>query len=100
MVYTAMSATAKVFKNGRSQAIRLPREFRVAGSEVHLRRVPGGILIVERDPWEGCLEACRELSNEFFAAVEKRGGNSAQKRAWWWEDKAQGQKKSPVRKSK
>ena len=93
-----MSATAKVFKNGRSQAIRMPREFRVTGSEVHLRRVPEGILIVERDPWDVCLAACRELSDDFFAALEKRDREPAQKRAWWWEDDAG--KKSAARKSK
>ena len=31
-----MSSTAKVFMNGRSQAIRLPKEFRVSASEVRL----------------------------------------------------------------
>ena len=36
--------------NGRSQAIRLPKKFRVAGDVVSLTRVPGGILIRERDP--------------------------------------------------
>jgi antitoxin VapB len=40
-----MSTTAKVFMNGRSQAIRLPKEFRVSGEKVSLSRVPGGILI-------------------------------------------------------
>ncbi len=33
-----MARTAKVFWNGRSQAIRLPREFRVEGTEVQIRR--------------------------------------------------------------
>jgi len=94
-----MSATAKVFKNGRSQAIRMPREFRVAGSEVHLRRVPEGILIVERDPWEVCRDACRELPEEILAAVEKRGGNSVQKRVWWWENDRKRPGKSSARKS-
>jgi len=58
--------TAKVFMNGRSQAIRLPKEFRVKGSEVRLKRVPQGILVVERDPWEICREACQELSDDFM----------------------------------
>ncbi|EQD46857.1 virulence-associated protein [mine drainage metagenome] len=35
-----MSATAKLFITGRSQAIRLPREFRFQGSEVFIRRDP------------------------------------------------------------
>ena len=33
-----MSHTAKLFKNGRSQAVRLPAEFRFAGSEVFIER--------------------------------------------------------------
>jgi antitoxin VapB len=71
--------TAKVFKNGRSQAIRLPKEFRVKSSEVSLKRVPEGILIMERDPWDICLEACQELSDDFMKA---RAQPPAQNRDW------------------
>jgi len=58
---------AKVFKNGRSQAIRLPKEFRVNSKEVYLRRTPDGILITERDPWELFWEGIAELSDDFMA---------------------------------
>jgi antitoxin VapB len=58
--------TAKVFKNGRSQAIRLPKEFRVKSNEVYLKRVPGGFIVLERDPWEICLEASQELPDDFM----------------------------------
>mgnify|MGYP002630170361 CR=1 FL=1 len=71
--------TAKVFMNGRSQAIRLPREFRVSGTEVSLERVPEGILIMERDPWEICREACQELPDDF---MKERDQPPAQKRDW------------------
>jgi antitoxin VapB len=37
---TAAPKTAKLFKNGRSQAVRLPKEFRFEGSEVAIRRNP------------------------------------------------------------
>ncbi len=33
-----MAATAKLFRNGRSQAVRLPKEFRFEGDEVSIRR--------------------------------------------------------------
>ena len=56
--------TAKVFRSGRSQAIRLPKGFRVKASEVFLKKVPEGFLVVERDPWEICREACQEISDE------------------------------------
>ena len=71
--------TAKVFKNGRSQAIRLPKEFRVKGSEVYLKKVPEGFVVLERDPWEICLEACQELSDDFMG---KRIQPPQQKRNW------------------
>ena len=34
--------TAKLFKNGRSQAVRLPKEFRFEGDEVYVKPVAGG----------------------------------------------------------
>jgi antitoxin VapB len=39
------SKTAKLFKNGRSQAVRLPREFRFEGDEVRIRQVSDGVLL-------------------------------------------------------
>jgi antitoxin VapB len=46
-----MSKTAKLFRNGRSQAVRLPVEFRFEGSEVYVRRDPGsGDVILSRRP--------------------------------------------------
>lgn len=78
-----MSARAKVFMNGRSQAIRLPKNFRVTGSEVILKRVPEGILIAERDPWEAAREACQGLSESFFDAMENRNKNlKIEQRDW------------------
>jgi antitoxin VapB len=75
-----MTTTAKVFASGRSQAIRLPKEFRVSGKEVRLSRVPGGILITEGDPWDVFDDGCRNLSEEFFEAVEKRDRKTPQLR--------------------
>jgi antitoxin VapB len=39
------SETAKLFQNGRSQAVRLPREFRFSGDRVRIRRVAEGVLL-------------------------------------------------------
>jgi antitoxin VapB len=50
MIYT-MSKTAKLFRNGRSQAVRLPSEYRFEGSEVYVRRDPAtGDVILSRRP--------------------------------------------------
>ena len=39
------TATAKLFRHGRSQAVRLPKDFRLPGSEVRVRRVGRGVLL-------------------------------------------------------
>ena len=55
IIYT-MPRTAKLFRNGRSQAVRLPSEYRFEGSEVFVRRDPAtGDVILSRRPesWEG-----------------------------------------------
>jgi antitoxin VapB len=58
---------AKLFRNGRSQAVRLPREFRFEGSCVRIRRVPEGVLleplIADTGQWFGELD---RLNSEPF----------------------------------
>lgn len=41
----AKRGVAKIFQNGRSQAVRLPREFRFKGKEVRIRRIGQGVLL-------------------------------------------------------
>ena len=59
--------TAKVFQNGRSQAIRLPKEFRVETDEVYLKKTPEGFLVIPRDPWDLFFEGVAKLSDDFMA---------------------------------
>ena len=40
-----MTKTAKLFTNGRSQAVRLPKEFRFPGDKVRIRKTPNGVLL-------------------------------------------------------
>jgi antitoxin VapB len=44
-------ATAKLFKHGRSQAVLLPKEFRLPGKEVRVRGIGRAVLLepIERD---------------------------------------------------
>jgi len=48
---TPTKTTAKLFTNGRSQAVRLPKEFRFEGDTVTIRRVKGGVLLEPVQPW-------------------------------------------------
>jgi antitoxin VapB len=54
-----MTDTAKLFITGRSQAVRLPREYRFEGDTVFIRRDPAtGDVVLSRRPenWQGFLE--------------------------------------------
>jgi antitoxin VapB len=63
-----MPKTARLFKNGRSQAVRLPAEFRFPGKEVAIRRdeATGEVILsptgLPQKSWQ-----------EFFALVDKLG---------------------------
>ena len=41
--------TAKLFINGRSQAVRLPKAFRFAGKEVYVKKTSAGVLLMAKD---------------------------------------------------
>jgi antitoxin VapB len=47
-----MTHIAKLFKNGRSQAVRLPAEFRFEGTEVYIRRdaATGEVILSDKKP--------------------------------------------------
>ena len=57
------SARAKLFLNGRSQAVRLPQEFRFRGDEVRVRRTSTGVMlepILTVDDWFADLDRFRD----------------------------------------
>lgn len=64
------SGVAKLFRNGRSQAVRLPREFRFEGDAVRVRRVPEGVL----------LEPMIADSAKWFAELDRAGGGCFMKK--------------------
>ena len=59
------TSIAKLFKHGRSQAVRLPLAFRLPGDRVRVRRVPGGILlepiVTDLDAWFAELDRFVEV---------------------------------------
>jgi len=77
-----MTRTAKLFRNGRSQAVRLPLEYRFEGSEVYVRRDPAtGDVILSRRPesWKDFFDLMTtvEVPGDFLA---DRGDVPPQKR--------------------
>lgn len=59
------TGVAKLFKHGRSQAVRLPLAFRMPGDRVRVRRVAAGILlepiITDTDAWFAALDRFADI---------------------------------------
>ena len=74
-----MSNTAKIFTTGRSQAVRLPMEFRFECSEVYIRRDPitGDVILSRRpDSWDAffALDKTTEVPADFMSEVDRNQG--------------------------
>ena len=58
---------AKLFKNGNSQAVRLPKEFRFSGDRVYIKRVSNGVLLLpHEEPWQIMFDALDQFSDDIF----------------------------------
>lgn len=64
--------TAKVFKSGNSQAVRLPKEYRLDTEEVSINRI-GNVLIMVPvdDPWRVFSEGIKEIKSDLPAALPR-----------------------------
>jgi antitoxin VapB len=64
--------TAKLFKNGPSQAVRLPKEFRFEGDEVFIRRIGSAVVLLPKGrPWESLIESLTMFSDDFMDSREQ-----------------------------
>lgn len=59
--------TAKLFSNGRSQAVRLPKAYRMPGKEVKISRSGKRVILEPLDPnWDEFFEALSDFSDDFM----------------------------------
>ena len=58
--------TAKVFENGRSQAVRIPKEYRFSESDVYVNRVCGVVMLMPKNDAWAAFEASLSLFTEDF----------------------------------
>lgn len=73
--------TTTLFKNGGSQAVRIPKAFRLEGSEVFIKKVPEGLLLIPKD--KHIAEMWQEWANslaKFEEPLEIERGGEPQKR--------------------
>ncbi|HET6430299.1 MAG TPA: type II toxin-antitoxin system VapB family antitoxin [Phycisphaerae bacterium] len=66
--------TAKLFMSGRSQAVRLPKEFWFEGDEVGIKRVGSAVLLFPKDKaWDLMAEAIGQVDEDFMARRDQPG---------------------------
>jgi antitoxin VapB len=66
---------AKLFKNGRSQAVRLPKEYSLPGDEVYVRKIDGVVMLIpkDNDPWQPLIDSLNKFSDDFFNFNREQG---------------------------
>jgi len=66
--------TAKLFKNGGSQAVRLPKDCRFEGTEVYVKRVGSAVILYPKDdPWALLRESLNEFPDDFMEGGRNQG---------------------------
>jgi antitoxin VapB len=64
--------TARLFKNGDSQAVRLPKEFRFVGDEVFIKRVGSAIVLLPKaKSWDTLIESLSKFPQDFLREREQ-----------------------------
>jgi antitoxin VapB len=60
--------TAKLFQNGKSQAVRLPKEFRFGSDRVYIKRVGNAVILLPyKSSWDTLLESLAQFSSDFMS---------------------------------
>ncbi len=64
--------SAKLFYNGRSQAVRLPREYRFDGDEVYIKKIGNAVVLIPKDKiWEVHETGMDYFSDDYMDSREQ-----------------------------
>ncbi len=60
--------TAKLFQNGKSQAVRLPKKYRFPGDKVIIKRMGDAVVLLPyQDSWKTLFESLEQFSDDFMS---------------------------------
>ena len=66
--------TAKIFENGRSQAVRLPKKFRFSVDEVVVQQLGEAVILVPKEAlWQTFMEGLDSFTDDIFADGREQG---------------------------
>jgi len=61
--------TTRTFKNGNSQAVRIPHEFRIPDGDLRIEKIGGAIVLIPKnDPWRLFEESLNGFSDDFLTS--------------------------------
>jgi antitoxin VapB len=64
--------TAKLFQNGRSQAVRLPKEFRFDGTKVFIKKMGEAVVLIPyKHSWQPLFDSLDQFSTDFMERREQ-----------------------------
>jgi len=64
--------TAKLFQNGQSQAVRLPKEFRFEGDRVVIKRIGSAVVLLPyREGWQALFDSLDLFTDDFLDQREQ-----------------------------
>lgn len=68
--------SAKIFINGRSQAVRLPKEFQFTGDDVLIQKVGDAVILLPHNKsWEVFLHGLNSFTDDFMKDGREQGKN-------------------------
>ena len=68
--------TAKIFINGRSQAIRLPKDFRFSGKDVFIKKIGKIVVLLPKDdPWSSLVSSLDQFTDDFMDSRDQPNQN-------------------------
>jgi antitoxin VapB len=64
--------TAKLFRNGQSQAVRLPKEFRLPGESVYIKKQGNAVILIPQiNSWDALFESLDKFSDDYMSDREQ-----------------------------
>ena len=66
--------TAKIFENGKSQAVRLPKKLRFSGDEVYVQRIGQAVVLLPKEAaWQTFMDGLNSFTSDIFEDGRDQG---------------------------
>lgn len=75
--------TAKLFQNGKSQAVRLPKKYRFSGDKVLIKRLGNAVVLLPyQNSWSTLFDSLKQFSDDFMLEDRQQPESQARESAF------------------